>query len=172
MIECLSHKKSSLCRLILHPSGFTEQHMYHPVLLLVHSHSLQHLDLAGNSLSTGFDLICAGLKRNKCLTLLNLRYVTLSDNDLLLLADALHEHSKLLELDLTSSNSFQSTIFFQFLQKLFNASSRSCLFEIWVDSRQYYPAIQQLDSYQASQQQNGLPQIELEICKSDVTDLP
>ena len=32
-----------------------------------------------------------------------------------------------------------------------------------VDNRQYYPAMKQLESYQASRQQNGLPQIHLEI---------
>ena len=34
---------------------------------------------------------------------------------------------------------------------------------LWVDSRQYYPAMKQLESYQDNRQQNGLPQIYLEI---------
>ena len=61
LIECLSHKKCSLQTLDVSYSGFTEQHMYHLVLLLVHSHSLQWLDLSGNSLGTGFALFCSGL---------------------------------------------------------------------------------------------------------------
>ena len=100
LIECLSHKKCSLHTLDVGYSGFTEQHMYHLVLLLVHSHSLQMLYLGGNYLSTGFALFCSGLKMNKCLTGLNLVDVALSDDDILLLADALHQHSKLSKLHL------------------------------------------------------------------------
>ena len=100
-IECLAHRKCSLRTLMLSFCGFTEQHMYHLVLLLVHSHSLQSLYLPGNSLSTGFALFCSGLKMNKCLTCLSLMGVTLTDDDILLLADALHQHSKLSRLNLT-----------------------------------------------------------------------
>ena len=74
--------------------------MYHLVLLLVHSHSLQRLYLSGNSLSTGFALFCSGLKMNDSLTILSLLWITLSDDDILLLADALHQHSKLSTLGL------------------------------------------------------------------------
>ena len=167
LIECLSHQKCSLRTLHVGLSGFTEQHMYHLVLLLVHSHSLQRLYLTDNSLRIGFALFCSGLKKNKCLTLLDLMCVTLSDDDILLLGDALHQHSKLSTLHLFGSNSFQSPIFLQFLQKVFHASSRSCLSRIEVDNRQYYPAMKQLESYQASRQQNGLPRIFLEICNMD-----
>ena len=38
---------------------------------------------------------------------------------------------------------------------------------VWVDNSQYYPAMDQLESYQASQQQNGLPQIRLNIYNID-----
>ena len=128
LIESLVCKKCSLCDLLVSSSGFTEQHMYHLVLLLVHSHSLQQLNLSYNSLSTGFALFCSGLKMNKCLTLLALMDVTLSDDDILLLADALHQHSKISRLTLYGINSFQSPIFLQFLQKVFlRVSSRSCL---------------------------------------------
>ena len=74
--------------------------------------------------------------------------------------------------------SFQSTtpssfcIFLQFLQKVFHASSRSCLTQVDVDNRQYYPAMKQLESYQASRQQNGLPQIHLKIYNMDAYFLP
>ena len=172
LIECLSHKKCSLFFLTVAFSGFTEQHMYHLVLLLVHSHSLQELYLSFNSLSTGFALFCSGLKLNKCLIVLDLMGVTLSDDDILLLADALHQHSKLLELHLAGSNSCQSPIFFQFLQKVFCASSRSCLSRVAVDNRQYYPAMKQFESYQASRQQNGLPQIRLKIYNMHTTLIP
>ena len=172
LIECLAHKKCSVRTLLVDSSGFTEQHMYHLVLLLVHSHSLQILSLGGNYLSTGFALFCSGLKMNKCLTELNLGKVTLSDDDILLLADALHQHSKLSTLELRGSNSFQSPIFLQFLQKVFHVSSRSCLSRVNVGNRQYYPAMKQLESYQASRQQNGLPQIHLNIYNRDADLLP
>ena len=163
LIECLSHKDCSLRSLGVDEFGFTEQHMYHLVLLLVHSHSLQGLFLCNNSLSTGFALFCSGLKMNKCLTSLELNSVTLSDDDILVLADALHQHSKLSTLTLARSNSLQSHIFLQFLQKVFCTSSKSCLSMVGVDNRQYYPAMKQLESYQASRQKNGLPQICLSI---------
>ena len=166
LIECLSHKKCSLRTLVVSSSGFTEQHMYHLVLLLVHSHSLQEPLLCDNSLITGFPLFCSGLKMNNCLTTLDLKLVTLSDDDILLFADALHQHSKISKLCLAGSNSFRSTIFLQFLEKLFHSSSQSCLCQGNVDSDQYYPAMKQLESYQASQRQNGFPEIQLKIYNS------
>ena len=51
-------------------------------------------------------------------------------------------------------------------------SSRSCLSLVAVDNRQYYPAMKQLESYQASRQQNGLPQIHLNIYNQDADLLP
>ena len=141
--------------------------MYHLVLLLVHSHSLQTLSLGCNSLSTGFALFCSGLRMNKWLTFLDIPGVILSDDDILLLADALHQHPKLSVLHLTLCNSFQSPVFLQFLQKVFCASSGSCLARVGVDNSQYYPAMNQLESYQASRQQNGLPPIYLEIYNTD-----
>ena len=163
LIECLSHKSCSLYNLSITFSGFTEQHMYHLVLLLVHSHSLGWLYFGDNSLSAGFALFCSALKMNKCLTYLDLAFVTLSDHDILFLADALHQHSKLSELHLMGSNPFHSPIFLKFLQKVFCVSSRSCLSCVDVGTRQYYLAMKQLESYQTSRQQNGLPQIHLEI---------
>ena len=163
LIECLSLKKCSLQFLSVGSSGFTEQHVYHLVLLLVHSHSLQELHLSFNSLSTGFSILCSGLKMNQCLTSLDLMGIPLSDDDILVLADALHQHAMLSTLGLFQSNSLHSPIFFQFLQKVFCVSSRSCLCIVVVDNRQYYPAMKQLESYQVHRQQNGLPQIYLEI---------
>ena len=171
-IECLSHKNCSLPVLSVGFCGFTEQHMYHLVLLLVHSHSLEHLYLSCNSLSTGFALFCSGLKMNKCLTSLGLMGVTLSDDDILLLADALHQHSKLSSLSLKDSNSFQPPIFLQFLWKVFRASSRSCLSVVEAGNRQYYRAMEQLKSFQASRRRNGLPQIHLMIYNQDANWLP
>ena len=108
---------------------------------------------------------------NKCLTWLELMDPSLSDDDILLLADALHQHSKLDLLNLTSSNSFQSPIFLQFLQKVFHVSSKSCLSMVAVDNRQYPRAMKQLESYQASRQQNGFPQIRLKIYNDDANFL-
>ena len=146
--------------------------MYHLVLLLVHSHSLQELYLGYNGLSTGFALFCSGLKMNKYLTLLDLIGVILSDDDIFLLADALYQHSKLSMLTLLGTNSLQSPIFLQFLQKVFRASSRSRLSCVAVDQEQCYPAMKQLESYQASRQQNGLPKIHLEIYNMEAAVLP
>ena len=98
--------------------------------------------------------------------------ITLSDDDILLLADALHQHSKLSTLGLSESNSFQSPIFLQFLQKVFHASSKSCLAQVDVDNSQYYPAMKQLESYQASRQKNGLPKIYLKIYNLEAEILP
>ena len=109
---------------------------------------------------------------NKWMICLDLSYVTLSDDDILLLADALHQHSKILELRLTGSNSFQSPVFLQFLQKVFCVCSRSCLYRVAVDNRQYHPAMKQLESYQASRQQNGLLQKHLNICNLEAGFLP
>ena len=146
--------------------------MYHLILLLVHSHSLRQIFLGSNHLSTGFALFCSGLKLNKCLTILHLIGVILSDDDILLLADALHQHSKLSTLNLAGSNSFQSPVFLQFLQKVYHASSRSCLSLVLVDNSQFYRAMKQLEIYQASRQQNGLPQIQLKIYNTDAEFLP
>ena len=173
LIECLAHKKCSLQTLIVCTSGFTEPHVYHLVLLLVHSHSLQNLTLLFNNLSTGFALFCSGLKMNKCLVELDLALVSLSDVDILLLADVLQQHSKLSSLNLSFSNLFQSTILLQFLQKVFCGSSRSCFSQVMVSKSQYYPAVKQLESYQASRQQNGFPQIQFEIidCNAEFTKI-
>ena len=171
LIECLSHKQCSVCHLFVVSCGFTEQHMYH-LVLLVHSHSLRDLNISGNSLSTGFALFCSVLKMNKCLTGLDLLFITLSDDDILLLADALHEHSKISKLNLAKSNSFRSNIFYQFLQEVFCTSSRSCLSGVWVDDSQYRPAMKQLESYQAHRRQNGLPLVHLKIYNNERINFP
>ena len=163
LIECLSHKKCSLRTLVVGLSGFTEQHMYHLVLLLVHSHSLQHLYLNRNSLSTGFALFCSGLKMNKCLTFLRLMYVTLSDDDILLLADALHQHSKLSDTRYLRVQFISIAHLFAVLaERYFVLLQGAACLRFDVDNRQYYPAMEQLENYQASRLQNGLPQIYLE----------
>ena len=124
--------------------------MYHLILLLIHSHSLEVLSLNGNVLNSGFSFFCLGLRMNKCLEMLSLSFLHLTNDDVLLLADALHEHSKLSILQLAFTNPFQPNIFIQFLQKVFAPSSKSCLFEIWVSDNQYLPMKQQLESYQAN----------------------
>ena len=43
---------------------------------------------------------------------------------------------------------------------------------VGVDNRQYYPVMKQLESYQASRQQNGLSQIHLEIYNMFADYLP
>ena len=43
---------------------------------------------------------------------------------------------------------------------------------VMVDNYQYYPAVKQLESYQVNRQQNGLPQIYLEINNFGTTVLP
>ena len=163
LIECLKRKRCLLSCLHLGHSGFTEQHMYHLALLLIHSHSLHQLYLDGNVLSTGFSLFCLGLKMNKCLSVLSLRFLHLSNDDVLLLADALHKHSKLSLLFLAFTNPFRPNIFIQFLGKVFGLSSKSCLSVISVCNYQYNPMKRQLESYKAKQQENGLPQTNLEI---------
>ena len=41
-----------------------------------------------------------------------------------------------------------------------------------MDSRQYYPAMEQLESYQASRQQNGFPRVHLMISNSSAHLIP
>ena len=94
--------------------------------------------------------------------MLSLSFLHLSDDDVLLLADALHKHSKLSVLGM-GHNPFRPSIFAQFLHKVFAPSSKSRLYEIWVHDYQYHPMKQQLESYQTNQQQNGLPHINLKI---------
>ena len=43
---------------------------------------------------------------------------------------------------------------------------------LWVDKRQYYPAMKQLESYQASRQQNDFPHVPLEIINMDKHCMP
>ena len=150
LIECLHQKRCSLRVLDLANSGLTEQHMYHLILLLIHSHSLELLNLKGNILSSWFSFFSLGLQMNKCLTKLSLNSLHLANNDIdvLFLADALHGHSKLSTLIVAFSNPFRPSIFTQFLQKVFAPSSRSCLSEIWICEYQYHPMRQQLEGYQ------------------------
>ena len=163
LIECLFQENCALNYLDMSRTGFTEQHMYHLVLLLVHSHSLGRLFLFGNHLSTGFGLFCSALKMNKHLATLGLNNVLLSDEDTLLLADAIREHSKISQLLLEGCNSFQNNLFVEFLQKVFDFPSRSCLSIVGVDDLQYHCMKHQLEIYQAICQQKGLPIIDLSI---------
>ena len=163
LIECLHQKRCPLQFLDLSNSGFTEQQMYHLVLLLIHSYSLEVLSLDGNILSSGFSFFCLALRMNKCLATLSLNSLHLSDDDVLLLADALHEHANLSALSVALTNPFQPSIFTQFLRKVFESSSKSCLSEISVLDYQYSPMQQQLETYQVNRQQEGIPQINLTI---------
>ena len=105
---------------------------------------------------------------NKFLVDLDLNYVRLSDGDVLLLADALHEHSKLSKLGLMDCNSFQNSLFMQSLQKVSRFASRSCLSEVHVDGLQYHPVKQQLEIYQASRQQKCLMKLDLRIATTEM----
>ena len=104
---------------------------------------------------------------NKCLESLDLAYIHLANDDILLLADSLHVHPKLSELSLCGCNAFQQNLFTEFLQRVFKSSSRSRLSILHVDDLQYDSVKHQLEIYQAICQQKCLPKTDLVIVNDD-----
>ena len=150
----------SQCFIFLTVGGsITTKHMYHLLLLMISSKSLQVLFLLHNDLRGAIPILSAGLKYNKNIKSLSLMDSSLQDRDLHELGNALYHCNMTLQALSISRNNFTSEAVTAFLKAIRDSKSELLILEC--DGELNTAQQEVVDEIQLWRKANGKPPLKI-----------